>query len=339
MFWNSEKEDFVMPEQLQEVLDENTILYDFELKDNIDVNNLKAKKLYYIVGADEDKLSELEYTDDAALASDYKAPYYTAEADRIVVPKLEELDSNLVRAENAKSKPFDEKTFALNEDIEWITDGWKWVARGDGVEPTDYSVRHAIHIDDDGLYVLIDVEDPNFWQKAKSDNLGNLWQGDSVQLAFNTTLATTGSDRLECQLALTEEGVLFFKQVSQDIGAMLPTQFTRANELFPKNYASVVQTEKGMMYKIFIPMGELFTYVYPGPENYIRVSLLVNNTDDESGSQGYYEWGSGIGATKSVEPYAIVVLPEYDEVKALNEESSDSDTADGNSENKEDNKK
>ena len=339
MFWNSAKEDFAMPEELKALLGENTKLYDFELKDNIDVNNLKAKKLYYIVGADEEKLNGIKYTDDAALASDYKEPYYTAESQRIVVPKLEELSDTLVRVDNSKSKPFDEKTFALNDDIEWITDGWKWAARGDGVEPTNYSVRHAVHIDDDGLYIVIDVEDPHFYQTAKTDQIANMWRGDSVQLAFNTTLATSGTDRLECQLALTEDGVLFYKQVSQDIGAMLPTQFTRANELYPKDYATVVHTDKGVMYKIFIPMGELFTYVYPGPKNYIRVSLLVNNTDDESGSQGYYEWGSGIGAQKSVEPYAIVVLPEYDEVKAAKEKTTESDTEDKKSEEKEDDKK
>ena len=311
IFWNTKNKTFAMPDELKNTMTDSSILYDFEGK-NVDVNALKAQKVFYLTEVDETKLNSIKYTENAALDPDYKDPYYTAESNKSVVPKLSELDSSLPRIANSANKPFNEKTFELADDIEWHYDDWNWQPRGDGKEAPGHSVRHAVHIDSDGLYMLIDVVDPDFYQKAKTDSVSEIWMGDSIQFAFNTTLATDGSDRMECQLALTDDGVILYKHVSQNIGAMLPNEFTRAGEIMPKRYATVEKTEKGMMYKVFLPTSELFTYAYPGPANYIRLSILVNNTDDDSGSQGYYEWGSGIGAKKTVAPYAIVTLPEVD---------------------------
>ena len=317
VFWNTKDSDFAMPNELKGLLNGNTTLYDYELKDNIDPDNLMHKKMYYIVGADEKELNKLSYTNDAALDTEYLAPHYTAVREEKVIPDLEDFDESFVKYENKSAKPFNEKTFELNEDIDWITSDWKWCARKAGAQaPEGYDVRHAVHLDKDGLYIVVDVTDPIFYQTGTSAESGRLWQGDSIQFAFNASLETNQKGKFEAQLALTDEGVLLYKQACQDVGAMLPEQFTKASTIMPSEYSHVEKTDKGLLYCVFIPASELFPYAYPGPRNYFRVSILTNNTDDDSGSQGYFEWGSGIGGTKEVNDYAVLVLPEWEQAKA-----------------------
>lgn len=309
-FWNSAREEFAMPAELQGLLGGNTKLYDFELKDNMDVNHLQKDKVYYIVDIDKAKADALTYTDDAALSFMYEAPIYTAQLSEKRVLALDELNPSLVSVDNSAEKPFDEKTWKINENVEWITDGWKWNARRDNLgAPDGYEVKHAIHMDEDGLYILIDVKDSKYYQTAKQDTVQQIWMGDSVQIGFNANMLGTGYDTAECQLAMTPDGVFFYKQTCQDVGAMLPTGMTKAVSNFPADRSNIKQTSEGMTYFIFLPASELFPYTY-GAYDYARVSLLVNNTDDDDGSQGYFEWGSGIGGTKSVEPYAVLKFPE-----------------------------
>lgn len=308
IFWNSENKTFAMPQELKALMNGKAKLYDFELKDNLDTDTLKPYKMYYLTGADAAALDKLESKPDAAVAVDFVKPYYTAVSSSVEPPALKELDAELPRMKNPAEKPFDEGTFELNDNIEWITDGWKWCSRGDGVAPEEgtYSIRHTAHIDKDGLYIVIDVEDPVFCQTHDKESRGHLWMGDSVQIGFNPTGANKGANRLETQLALTKDGVLHLKESSQDVGAQLP-EFTKLAGFFPDGCADIKKTDKGLMYFIFYPTNELFPYLYPANANYLRFSLLVNNTDsDEAGSQGYFEYGSGIGGTKSVAPYAIL---------------------------------
>lgn len=312
IFWNTKLEDFEMPEQLKDLMTDESTLIDFEGKTVSADGTLKKQKCFYLRGIDAEALDAIAYTADAALNTDYADPYYTAENMKVVVDDLDSLDKSLPIMDNAKEKPFDEKTFTLNENVEWNENDWKWVSRsGDPIEGT--TVRHSIHVDEDGVYILVDVTDSTYYNDQTQETVSNLWQGDSLQFAINTSLDNSGNGRLECQAALTKEGVLLYKEASQDVGAMIPIDFTYAGKLMPKEYASITRTETGLMYMIFVPVSELFPYVYPGPANFMRISLLVNNTNDSKGSLGGYEWGSGIHGGKNVTKYGIVKYAELDD--------------------------
>ena len=313
-FWSTKRDgDFVMPAELQGLMGGETKLYDFELKDNIDVNNMHALKMYYLVDVDPAKADALKVTEDAAINPSYKEPVFTAEVDtKTSVPKLEDLSKDLIYYENPAEKPFDEKTWTINENIEWITDNWVWKARKDGQPAPDadkYKIKHAVHMDKDGLYIVVDVTDPTHYQTIGRDAPMNMWMGDSIQYAFNANMYGAGGTRNESEIAWTKEGTLHFKYATQDVGAMIPTGMTNIANLYPDDRGNVKLKPDGLTYFIFLPESELFPYTY-GSYDYARLSIIVNNTDDDTGSQGYFEWGSGIGATKSVEPYVVLTFPE-----------------------------
>ena len=69
-------------------------------------------------------------------------------------------------------------------------------------------------------------------------------------------------------------------------------------------YLRIEKTNDGLMYKIFIPMSEMYPFQYSKTTNHLRFSLLVN--DNNGVGRSYYEWSSGIGGTKDPKLFGAI---------------------------------
>lgn len=303
VIWNANDKEFSLSDELRNTYTQDTELIDFE-GNKADADNLKPKKVYFLKGISDEKLAKINSTEDTALNFDYMSPYYTCKKE--TVEAIKDVDfSTMTTMENELVKPFDENTFEITSDTNWISDGWKWVANGTNDKPGEFAAKHTAYIDKNGLYVMIDVTDSSFYNEMQAANPDQLWNFDSVQIGLDTVGRNKNSDRIELQIGLAPTGVTLYKGNAPEIHAMLPTGYTSAGKVMPSKYANITQTDHGMLYKIFIPTSELFPYEYPGTADYTRISLLVNDNNGD-GRIGYLEWGSGIGGDKSVAMYGAI---------------------------------
>ena len=303
--WNAADKDFELDTQIKSCMTGNTKITDFEGK-TVSGTALEKLKMYYITDIDESALARVKKSDDGVINEYATSPYYTCKT-KVIEPIKDVSGLNVAKRANTSYKPFDEKTFELSPNVEWSTDGWSWYGIG-GNEVTDgYGVRSCFHIDDDGLYMLVDVSENTFINDGDYNSPGDMYKYDSIQFGFDTYMANDNSSRIECQLGLTRDGELLYKQNAPDIGATLPSEYTPQGKTMKKENLRIERTDGSTLYKIFIPTGELYPYTYPGSVNYCRLSVLVNENDGES-RRGFMQWGEGIGTSKDVSKYGIITL-------------------------------
>lgn len=301
--WNSKNENFSLCEEIKSCFTDETEIIDFE--GNVaEANNLKAQKVYFIKKISKDKISKLDKKNDVALSNDFLSPYYTCKKE--MKEAIQDLDfSELICMDNAVSAPFDKKTFSTALAINWISSDWNWVGSGNNVKSEEFGAKHTAYINDQGLYVMVNVTDNNVVLPELDVNPDSFYNYDSLQIGIDTIGRNNNSDRIELQIALTSNGAIIFKGTAPDIYAMLPDGYTNAGKTIPAGNGRIERTESGLSYKVFIPMTELFPYVFPGSADYIRLSLLVNQNNGK-GREGYLEWSSGIGASKDAKQYGVL---------------------------------
>lgn len=154
------------------------------------------------------------------------------------------------------------------------------------INPRDLNASAFLSGSDKGLVITVDVDDDKFFQPFS--NLGDLWQGDSVQLSV---APLTGQKSLSLMLALL---------------AGKPTVLveTRLNpDTKPEDFQlSVIDSANGdgpLQYTVTIPWSAL-----PGIQNECRISLLVNDNDGD-GRKGWIEFHSGIGSFKDTSLFGL----------------------------------
>ncbi len=300
VLWNSEGDDFKLDDKIRGLLKEDSTFIDFQGK-KVSMDDMKAQTAYFISNVDMDKLNALEISEDKVLNPEFMSPFFTCRETL----RAEDISDSIPRMTSYPIKPFNENTFELASDLVWNeADTLKWVSSENAKQPDGFSARHIAHIDEDGLYVLIDVEDSVFTPPGL-ESIDRMWQSDSVQLAFDTKYTASQNDRVEVQIGKKPEGDRIYKQDAPFVGSDLPQEWTDSGNIMKYGKVKIEETEKGMMYKIFIPSTELYPFTYPGKNEYVRISYLINCNDGD-GRIGYLEWSSGIGASKNGNLYGVL---------------------------------
>lgn len=313
---------------------------DFEFNE-IDTSNLsnivlEPDKLYYVTGIDGDAM-EKTLPDGYGTASAgnkdmrFADVLYNYQMKGIGV----EVDPNvkIPEAKATKNKLFDNKTFELSDDINWITDDFKWVQTSSyGKWEKDIDAKFAVYVDEDCLQVVAKVYGD---VRHTCHNPSTLWWGDSLQIgidAFNGLGLITG--RNEFSFSGTNDGkTVVFKEYQPD-QAGLVTEVTKSMKQVPTEghgyyKCTFLKNAEGIMettYYMEVPMFELAPYSYPVTDeakknNPLRFSLLINQNEDAKGlvpnqkyvRTGYLEWSTGIGGQKKPQYYGKIYLPTSDE--------------------------
>ena len=154
------------------------------------------------------------------------------------------------------------------------------------INPRDLNASAFLSGSDKGLVITVDVDDDKFFQPFS--NLGDLWQGDSVQLSV---APLTGQKSLSLMLALLagKPTVLVETRLNPD---------TKPED-FPLSIIGSTNGDGPLQYTVTIPWGAL-----PGIQNECRISLLVNDNDGD-GRKGWIEFHSGIGSFKDTSLFGL----------------------------------
>ena len=283
VIWNSTLSDFEIDSVLKKCLDGATIT-DMEGRIVTD-EYLKGNKIYFITGLDSQKLDLLEQTDDAALNSDYEAPYYTCVLKNNYVSD--------VTAEMSNIQVFDSETFEVTDGITYISDGWNYKTNFDFERPDGFDASYSVYANTDGLYLLIDVNDNTHYNTNSAETVMSDVLMDSVEFSIDCMGDGNYADCTTFIAALTASGKALYKKSAADVGASIPEGCSPAGTLLDESYLNITRVENSTLYKIFIPAAELYPYTYPGIENIIRLSIVVYNNDGNN-YVGYLEWGSGL---------------------------------------------
>jgi len=149
----------------------------------------------------------------------------------------------------------------------------------------------------DALLLVVEVNDDVFCQ---TENTGEMWRGDSVQVAFQSLdKKANGQTCSEYTLALTGKGPVVYRECSQ---LQLPAGVAKDIALDVKRDGSkTVYAAKFPVQELGFPKlagGTLFGF-----------SLLVNDNDG-TGRKGYLHWGDGIGNSKDPSAYNWIRIEE-----------------------------
>ena len=154
------------------------------------------------------------------------------------------------------------------------------------INPNDLSANAFISKSDQGLVFTVDVKDDKFFQPFS--NLGDVWQGDSVQLSI---APLDGQKSVSIMLALLARKPTVLVETRLNPGSKA--------EDFPLSIIGSTNGDGPLQYTVTIPWSAL-----PGIQNECRISLLVNDNDG-NGRKGWIEFHSGIGSTKDTSLFGL----------------------------------
>lgn len=154
--------------------------------------------------------------------------------------------------------------------------------------PDDLSAKVYFMVDADNLYVAIDVTDDVY---SQDETGGNIWKGDSVQLAFdplhNPDAMRHRVDDYEYGFALASKGPVVWRWKSGP---------GKSNGLVTTVPLAIGKREGGLVYEAIIPFTELEP-IAPLVKPDCGFTIAVNDSDGE-GRASYLEWTPGIVASK-----------------------------------------
>lgn len=141
--------------------------------------------------------------------------------------------------------------------------------------------------------------------EASQGSAGNIWQGDSVQVAAtsgvpgSSAAVSTASTEYEYGAALTPDGSQVYcwtAPTGQPAGSITnaPVQVTRDD------------ATDTTLYKPALPWSDLAS-VQPSVNSVFSISALLNDTDDGV-REGFLQWGGGIGSSKDVVHFNMAQL-------------------------------
>ena len=298
--WNSYDKPCSLSDKLKSALGDNAEMTTFEGNAAELDSELKAMTMYYLKGFDKDKLDALEKQPDTALNDNYIRPYYNCELPEFMpVEGYAKLDESKVSAivENPSSPPFDKTTFKLADNIEWVTDNWHWVTQ-QHEKPDGYDAKFSAYVDKDGFYLVVDVNDSVIYDPTDGEIPWdtNIYQCDSMQFAIDCLGTGDATKRCEFQVGYRGGRNVLFKQVAPEMQFNMLEGWHGSNSVLDEKYVRIEKTGTGLMYKVFLPMSELYPFQYSDTVDHMRISVLVNNNDGDGRS--YMEWSSGIGGNK-----------------------------------------
>ena len=156
------------------------------------------------------------------------------------------------------------------------------------------------------MYLLVDTTDSAIYTPTDGDCdfRDGMWEYDSVQFAVDCLGTGLASQRAEFQVGIFKGEPIIYKHSAPDIGFNMVSGWSNSNTQLKGDYVRIDKTDHGNIYKIFVPMSELFPFQYSEASEFIRFSLLVNNNDGNG--RCYNEWSSGIGGDKDPKQFGAI---------------------------------
>lgn len=216
-------------------------------------------------------------------------------------------DSNVKNVvKNSNVKPFDRETFKMNENINWTEDGFEWISENETRRPQNYKVKFCTNVSEEGMYLAVDVSDDKIVTPTDGavNTPANMWQFDSVQFAFDTLGTGNPNLRAEFQVGIYNGKACLFKHFAPDLISDTPAGWSYGLTTLDNKYVDIEYTGRGLLYKIFVPISEMYPFDYLSSADHLRFSLLVNNNDGSE--RNYTEWSTGIGSDKDPRSYGAI---------------------------------
>ncbi|GFZ91875.1 hypothetical protein GCM10008018_42740 [Paenibacillus marchantiophytorum] len=149
--------------------------------------------------------------------------------------------------------------------------------------------------DQNNLYVTAKIHDDVFVQNNVE---GDMWKGDSIQLAVSSGMPGESDKWNEMGFALTPNGPQAYRWMAPLGGSTGLMDNARLQ-------VSRDEANKNTIYEIALPWNDLGS-IKP-EDGLLSLSLLVNDNDG-AGRKGWVEWGAGIGGTKDSSLFKPAIL-------------------------------
>ncbi|MDQ6421966.1 sugar-binding protein [Paenibacillus sp. LHD-117] len=166
-------------------------------------------------------------------------------------------------------------------------------------QASDLSADVKLMWDSSRLYVLATVKDDIASQPQSG---GAMWQGDSLQLAFDAANAAGtgyGPQVYELQIGKPDGAA---PQIFKGMG------FAKSGLMETGNIAVIRNETSGTtVYELSIPFAELEGFGIGTSRKAAGFSFLMNDNDG-GGREGYIEWSSGVGGSKNASQFGTLWL-------------------------------
>ena len=193
---------------------------------------------------------------------------------------------------NVDGKADDWKNIERIKLSQWIKTPYLKEKIEDPSGPKDLSAQMALAYDARNFYVLVEVDDDVHFEPYAA---GQAWEGDSVQLAFDTN-PTDEHNRAEMDFALSDSG--------EEIEVLRPL-----NSIDSAAVQYRIRRVGGKtIYELAFPLAALHMKSR-GPGTRLGFSLLVNENDGAI-REGWLRWSAGIGSTKDPGKYGQLIFVE-----------------------------
>ncbi len=163
--------------------------------------------------------------------------------------------------------------------------------------------RFALGLADGAVDLLVEVKDKVHIQKYPAEKL---WNGDSIQFAFDATQKGRSEDRIEFGACMSSNGPVLWKLFAPMLVGDLPARYTDPPARVKFGKIKIDQSSGKISYKIHISRNDLFPLAHMKGQP-VRFSLLINNNNGK-GRNGYLEWASGIGNGKRPQDYGTMTV-------------------------------
>jgi len=164
--------------------------------------------------------------------------------------------------------------------------------------PFQKPVRFALSLTPREFYLVVEATEDTYLPLGSGPNM---WQGDSVEFAIDTTGEGYAEDRIEFVAGGELNAPELVKTKNPSLVGDLPTDWTPENVAVRTGQYKIVRDGKVTRYLIKMPISELYPMV-PKAGQPLRFALQVNENDGKN-RIGAVQWASGILSGKDPVQY------------------------------------
>lgn len=174
--------------------------------------------------------------------------------------------------------------------------------------PGDISARMGVQWDDTNLYMAVEVTDDV--QDQQQTVSGNLWNGDSIQIAIDPTSETIPGLKgySEFGFALNHSGNVLKHRWTAPRG--------RTTGEFANAKCEIIRddAQKKTFYEISIPWSELIPEggSVPVKGNILGIAAVINDMDQDGAIRGWIKYMEGISTSKDPSQFGKLILEKVD---------------------------
>lgn len=301
--WNvggSKANETVLSKQITDCAAEDFRIVDWE-NHEIDTSSLeniaiKPETVYFISGLNSEKLNAVESGKGEELYTG-KVLYNATERQKTDVTLM--LNHNI--ADGGTEPLFSKDSFTLNENIDYIDDGWYWVSE-EGAPQGGFDAKYALSVAEDGMYLVVKVKDDS--DEPNADGYEQINEKDSIQFAFDTAGDRSSNGYMECYVGLVGGSPVVYKKTAPNIGGDMIPDFITSEHVIENARAERTAEGGEVTYKVYLPSKEIYPYVLNVNEP-LHFTVLANQS--EGGKKtGFLEWASGTGSEKDPVQYGDI---------------------------------